>query len=158
MDIRTIQPADNEQVATLIRSILEAMGVPKIGTAYADAALDDMAMAYSVPSSVFYVVEDHEEIVACAGIAPLTGHDGSLCELQKMFVDPKARGQGLATTLLRKCMQQAVVLGLTGCYLETLPNMEPAQRMYRKMGFSYLETPLGKTGHDACSVRMLKTF
>ncbi|MET1259680.1 GNAT family N-acetyltransferase [Flagellimonas sp. DF-77] len=158
MEIRTIQPADNEQVATLIRSILETMGVPKIGTAYADAALDDMALTYSVPSSIFYVVEDQEEIVACAGIAPLAGHDGSLCELQKMYVAPKARRQGLASALLRKCMKQAVVLGFKGCYLETLPDMEPAQRMYRKMGFTYLDTPLGKTGHDACSVRMLKTF
>ena len=44
MEIRKIKKEDNGQVAHLIRSILKDMGVPKVGTAYADKApLDNYA-------------------------------------------------------------------------------------------------------------------
>ena len=40
--IREIQPNDNQQIAKVIREVLIEMGVPKVGTAYEDAALDMM--------------------------------------------------------------------------------------------------------------------
>ena len=40
--IRPIEKKDNPQVAVIIRSVLVDFGVPKVGTAYADEALDLM--------------------------------------------------------------------------------------------------------------------
>ena len=40
--IREIKTKDDGQVAKLIRAVLVEMGVPKVGTAYADKALDEM--------------------------------------------------------------------------------------------------------------------
>ena len=55
--IREITPEDNAQVAQVIRKVFEDMGVPKVGTAYADKALDDMYSNYNVPKAAYFVVE-----------------------------------------------------------------------------------------------------
>ncbi len=158
MEIRKIREADNIQVAHLIRSILEDMEVPKEGTAYADAALDNMYAAYQRSRCDFYVVDLEGEIIGCGGIAPLAHYGGNLCELQKMYVSRGHRGKGLAQKIVQTCLDTAVNFGFEGCYLETLPSMEMAQKLYLKNGFEYLKEPLGNTGHTACSVRMLKAF
>ncbi|MEO0570868.1 MAG: GNAT family N-acetyltransferase [Bacteroidota bacterium] len=158
MEIRKIRETDNQQVAFLIRSILEGMKVPKKGTAYADAALDDMYRSYQKPKSIFYVVDLQGEIIACGGIAPLEHYEGHLCELQKMYVSTVHRGKGLAQKIMLACLGAALNFGFEGCYLETLPFMEVAQMLYQKNGFKYLKEPLGNTGHTACTVRMLKEF
>ncbi len=40
--IRTIEKRDNQEIAQVIRTVLVDHGVPKVGTAYADQALDCM--------------------------------------------------------------------------------------------------------------------
>jgi putative acetyltransferase len=156
--IRPIQQKDNKAVATLIRSILGDMGVPKVGTAYADKSLDAMFEAYQRPKSTYYVLTMDKEVIGCAGIAPLKGYEGNICELQKMYVSDAYRGKGYATKILTTCLDTAKTFGYEGCYLETMPFMAAAQHLYKKSGFTYLKEPLGDTGHTACSVRMINTF
>ena len=156
--IRPIDKKDNASVARLIRQILEAMNVPKTGTAHGDITLDNMHAAYSGSRSHFFVATANDEIIGCAGIAPLQGYDGNICELQKMYVADAFRGQGLGKQLLEHCFARARQLAFDGCYLETLPEMQAAQQLYQKMGFDYIEGPLGNTGHHACTVRMLIRF
>ena len=156
--IRPILRKDNEAVATLIRGILEDMGVPKVGTAYADRSLDEMYETYQKPKCAFYVIALNNDVIGCAGIAPLEGYPGKICELQKMYISANHRGKGLATKLLDINLQKANDFGFEGCYLETMPFMEPAQNLYIKNGFDYLKEPLGDTGHSAGTVRMLKKF
>ncbi|MEX0315989.1 MAG: GNAT family N-acetyltransferase [Allomuricauda sp.] len=154
--IREITPEDNKRVAELIREILLEMGVPKVGSAYADKALDDMYETYNVPRAIYYVVEDEGQIIGCAGVAKLENYEGNICELQKMYVSPKARGKGVGAKLIAICMEKATEFGFEQCYLETMPYMKAAQKLYNKQGFEYLETRLGDTGHYACPVWMLK--
>ena len=156
--IRKIREEDNAEVASLIRSILEDMGVPKVGTAYADIALNDMFHAYDRPKAVFYVAESQRNIVGCVGIAQLEQGDEKVCELQKMYVSAAERGKGVAGRLLQHCFTAAIAHGYQSCYLETLPEMHAAQSLYKKHGFCYIDRPLGDTGHTACTVRMLKTL
>ena len=134
------------------------MGVPKVGTAYADESLDAMFETYQRQKSIFYVAENNRAIVGCGGIAPLQGYDETICELQKMYVANEQQGQGLGGKILTKCLEAAKSMGYAGCYLETMPFMDAAQRLYRKNGFDYLKAPLGNTGHSACTVRMLVNF
>ncbi|MBT5417253.1 MAG: GNAT family N-acetyltransferase, partial [Cryomorphaceae bacterium] len=46
--------------------------------------------------------------------------------------------------------------GFEKCYIETMPNMVNAQKLYLKKGFKYINGPLGNTCHNACPVWMLK--
>ena len=156
--IREIQLHDNKEVAKVIRKVLVDLGVPKVGTAYEDAALDCMFETYSAPKSAYFVVVEDHKILGCAGIAPLEGEEGTICELQKMYFLEEARGKGVGAQMMATCLQKAREFGFTQCYLETMPFMEAAQKLYVKSGFAYIDAPMGNTGHYSCPVWMLKTL
>lgn len=154
--IREIRSEDNPKVAEVIRKVLVDLGVPKIGTAYADKALDQMYEHYDKPRATYFVVEQNGAILGCAGIAQLDNHEGNICELQKMYFLEQVRGKGIGKQMITVCLDRAKEYGFEGCYLETMPYMEAAQKLYKKMGFNYIDGPIGDTGHYSCPVWMLK--
>jgi len=154
--IREIQPKDNQQIAALIRQVLVEMGVPKVGTAYEDKSLDDMHATYQDPKMQYFVVEENGTLIGGSGIAPLKGLEDEVCELQKMYFLPEARGRGIGAHMMETCLHFAKSEGFKQCYLETLPYMENARRLYARTGFKSLEKPMGDTGHYNCTMWMLK--
>lgn len=154
--IREITPDDNVQVAQVIRKVLLEMGVPKVGSAYADKTLDDMYSAYNMSKATYFVVEDNGQIIGCAGIAQLDNYEGNVCELQKMYLLEETRGRGLGSKMITICLEKAKSYGFEHCYLETMPYMKAAQKLYKKNGFEYIDAPMGNTGHYSCPVWMLK--
>ncbi len=154
--IREIKSEDNPKIAQAIRDILIEFGVPKVGTAYADTILDTLFEAYEVEKAIYYVIEKDGEIYGGAGIKQLDNFDGNVCELQKMYFLPEARGIGFGSKMMEICLQKARDFGFEQCYLETLPYMGDARKLYRKVGFKDLEKPMGDTGHYSCNLWMLK--
>lgn len=154
--IRRIEQKDNTEVASLIRNVLVEHNVPKVGTAYADVSLDWMYDKYHASKSVYYVIEDGSKILGGAGIAPLDNGPEDTCELQKMYFLAEARGKGLGEEMMRQCLEAARDFGFKRCYLETMPYMQNAQKLYLKSGFVYLDAPMGNTGHTECPVWMVK--
>ncbi|TFG73872.1 MAG: GNAT family N-acetyltransferase [Flavobacteriales bacterium] len=154
--IREICPEDNPMVAKVIRKVMEDLGVPKVGTAYADKALDHMFENYDVAKATYFVVEENGRILGCAGVAQLENYEGNVCELQKMYFLEETRGRGLGRQMMAICLERAKYFGFEKCYLETMPYMEAAQRLYVKTGFTYLDRPMGNTGHYSCPVWMIK--
>jgi len=154
--IRKIKKEDNQEVAKLIRSVFDEMEIPKVGTAYEDPCLDLMFEEYNKPQSVYLVVENEGKIVGSAGIAPLENGDPKVCELQKMYFLPETRGLGIGSKMMEKCLEKARSFGFEKCYIETMPFMHAAQKLYKKSGFEYLDAPMGNTGHCSCPVWMLK--
>ena len=154
--IREIQPKDNQGVAAVIRNVLVEMGVPKVGTAYEDKSLEDMHGTYDHPRMKYFVVEENGKLIGGAGIAPLTGAEDDICELQKMYFLPEARGRGIGAEMMQTCLNYAKSENFKHCYLETLPYMENARKLYARSGFQSLEKPMGDTGHYNCSMWMLK--
>ena len=158
MKIREIENADNIKLAVAVRKVLIEMGVPKVGTAYADAELDAMFEAYQEDRYIYYVVEQAIEILGGAGIAPLKNGDPKVCELQKMYFLPQARGKGLGKEMIHRCLDFAKANQFKQCYIETMPNMEAAQKLYLKTGFTYINHSMGDTGHSSCPIWMIKSL
>lgn len=158
MIIREIQAADNVEIAKVIRQVFIDNELPKTGTAFEDKHLDVLFDVYNQPRAIYYVVENNQKIVGGCGIAQLENGDDSICELQKMYFLPEARGIGLGAKMMKICIEKAIEFGFDSCYLETLPKMVDAQKLYKKSGFEYLEQPLGNTGHSSCPIWMLKNL
>ena len=154
--IRPIQKEDNARVAQLIREVLVEHGVPKVGTAYEDAALDCMFETYKQERATYFVVVDNSQIIGGAGIAPLANYNGNVCELQKMYFLDQARGRGIGAQMINTCIKEAQNYNYDGCYLETMPYMNAAQKLYERVGFTYVDGPMGNTGHYSCPVHMYK--
>ena len=154
--IRKIEIKDNQFVAELIRAVFDELNIPKVGTAYEDVYLDFMFEEYNKPKSVYFVVESQGRIIGSAGIAPLENEAETICELQKMYFLPETRGLGIGSQMMEKCLQAARDFGYEKCYLETMPFMLDAQKLYKKVGFEYICSPMGSTGHVSCPIWMLK--
>ena len=154
--IRPILKKDNRHIAKVIREVLIDFGVPKVGTAYADKALDALYEAYQKPRAIYFVIELDGHIIGGGGIAKLDNCDENICELQKMYFLEEARGLGLGIQMINLCIQKAKSFMFENCYLETMTYMEAAQKLYLKNGFKYIENSIGDTGHYSCPVHMLK--
>ena len=153
--IRPIELRDNAQVESLIRTCLIEFGANHAGTAWADPDLGRYSEVYSDPQTRYWVAEDDDGmIVGGVGIGPLPGAQG-VCELQKMYCLPRARGTGVAHRLMEEALAFAAQY-YKQCYLETLSNMVAAQRFYEKYGFRRVDAPPVKTAHFACDVRYLR--
>lgn len=133
------------------------MGVPKVGTAYEDKSLDDMYSYYDHPAMKYFVVIENDKIIGSAGIGPLPG-EPEVCELQKMYFLPEARGRGIGAEMMQICLNYAKEAGYKKCYLETMPYMEHARKLYARTGFQPLNGPMGNTGHYNCSVWMIRSL
>ena len=154
--IREIEGRDNVAVGNLIRQVLVELGAPKVGTAYEDKSLDILSEVYEKDNAIYFVAEIDGSIVGGAGISQLENTTDNICELQKMYFLPEARGRGLGTKMMQKCLFTAKNLGYEKCYLETLPYMKSAVTLYEKTGFKALDEPLGETGHYSCTEWMIK--
>ena len=110
---------------------------------------------YNTEGNKYWVATDeNDKIIGGVGIGKLEGVDG-VCELQKMYCVPEARGTGVA----HKLMEIALIYAkkyYSRCYLETLENMVAAQKFYEKYGFTRIYEPIVKTEHFACDVRYIK--
>ena len=152
--IRPIEKRDDAKVEAIIRSCLIEYGANHEGTAWADPDLCRFSEIYCTEGNAYFVAEDeHGRVVGGVGIGDMPGTDG-VCELQKMYCLPEARGTGLAHELITLALNYARPY-YRRVYLETLPNMHRAQRFYEKHGFSRCG-PIGNTAHFACDVRYSK--
>ena len=150
VSLRPIRKSDNAPIAAVIRSVMPEFGADGPGFALHDPEVDFMHQTYSRPRHSYFVLDKSGQIVGGGGIAPLKGGEAGICELQKMYLLPEARGFGLGESLLRACLESAKRLGFTTCYLETTSKMIQAQSLYQKLGFSSLCGPQGATGHGGC--------
>lgn len=156
--LREIAPNDNLKIATVIRNVFEELDAPKVGTAYADPHLNTLFEVYQDENEIYFVVEKDEIILGGCGIGKLIDAEIKICELQKMYLAKEARGKGIAKELMQKCLTFAKQAGYDKCYIETLPFMKDAQKLYVKSGFTYIDGPMGSTGHNACDVFMIKNL
>jgi putative acetyltransferase len=155
IEIRRIEGEDNAALAQIIRSTLEEFGANHPGTVYFDEATDHLYETFRQEGSVYFVAESAKEIFGGGGIFPSPGLPPGTCELVKMYLLPQARGLGLGSALISRCIEWARQYGYKHIYLETMPELKLALRTYQKFGFHYLNAPLGNTGHFGCELWML---
>lgn len=151
--IREIEKKDNKAVENVIRTCLIEYGGNHEGTAWADPDLGRFSEIYQGEGNKYWVAEDENgKIVGGTGIGNL---ENGICELQKMYCLPEARGTGVAHKLMQLALDYAKK-HYKSCYLETLDNMVRAQRFYEKYGFVRVDKPVVITEHYACEVKYLK--
>ncbi len=154
--INAIQIKDNAALAIIIRNALKEFGADKPGTVYYDESTDHLFELFRQEKAAYFVVAEDRKILGGAGIYPTEGLSKDTCELVKMYLSPGARGKGLAKLLMQQCLQAAKENGFAKVYIETMPELSTAVGMYEKFGFTYLQQPLGNSGHCGCDIWMLK--
>ena len=154
--IRNIQPQDNPYLSKIVKDTLAEFGANHPNTVYYDPTTDALFEMFQKKGAAYFVTEINDEIVGGGGIYPTDGLPADTCELVKMYLLPPARGTGLGRTLIEKCLVYAKEAGYKQVYLESMPELKQALKVYARFGFEYLKSPMGNSGHTGCSLWMLK--
>lgn len=154
--IRPITNTDNNALALIIRATLTEFKANKLGTVYFDPTTDDLFSLFQTIKSAYYVAVLNDKIVGGCGIFPTTNLPEGCSELVKFYLTTSARGKGIGKALMLKCFEKANQLGYKQLYLESMPELAIAVGMYKKMGFTTLNKPLGNSGHFGCDIWMVK--
>ncbi len=156
IQIRNIRPSDNPYLAKIVKDTLAEFGANHPNTVYYDPTTDALFELFQKKGAAYFVAEMDQEIVGGGGIYPTDGLPADTCELVKMYLLPHARGSGLGRTLIEKCLAIAKEYGYKQVYLESMPELKQALKVYAKFGFEYLKGPMGNSGHTGCSLWMLR--
>ncbi len=156
--LREITEKDNEAMALIIRKALEEHGVARPGTVYTDPTTDDLYSLFKKEGSVYFVLEFEQKIVGGCGVYPTTGLPEGCAELVKLYTNREVRGKGFGALLMESSALAAKEMDYKQLYLETLPELAQAVSLYERLGYKKLDTPLGESGHFACSIWMLKVL
>ena len=142
-DIRVATRDDLPRIRELVRSYVEWIALD-LAFQEIEAEIDGLPGDYAPPRGVLLVAG--EPAVAMIALRPL---DDVTAEMKRLYVDPSARGLGLARTLILRLMDEARGLGYREMRLDTLPMMGDAQKLYVALGFEdippYYDTPIAGT-------------
>ncbi|MDA3822618.1 MAG: GNAT family N-acetyltransferase [Bacteroidales bacterium] len=158
INIRQIKKEDDLILGEVIRGCFLDYDANQTGTVFADKVIDQLSVSFSGERSAYFVLEEDGVIMGGAGIQALKGESQDICELQKMYIRKEARGRGLGKTLLEKCIEFAREESFKTCYLESLPELKDALKMYERNGFNYIDHRMGNTGYFGCTLFMKLTL
>jgi len=108
-----------------------------------DDEVANLEHKYAPPAGALYIALIDGEAAGCVGIKKINDTD---CELKRLYVRPRYRGRGLGSTLTRLAIQRAKEIGYKAMFLDTLPGLQSAVKMYKGLGFeeiaSYNGSPM----------------
>ncbi len=154
--IRPVRRADDLLLGEIIRGCFLDYDATQQGTVFSDSVIDRLSEEFSGERKAYFVLESEGVVMGGSGIQQLKGGGPDICELQKMYLKREARGRGFGRALLERCLAFAKKEGFTVCYLESLPELKDALKMYERAGFRYIPERRGQTGYYGCTRFMQK--
>ena len=112
-----------------------------------DDEKENPSLKYALPDGRLYLdVSDDGIARGCIALRKLSDGKG---EVKRLYVRPEYRGNGIATALVERIVEDARNIGYKELYLDTLPELESAVRLYKSFGFEetgqYNDSPVDKT-------------
>lgn len=153
---REIEKRDNPAIAEVIRSSLEEFGENKPGTVYTDPTTDQLFELFQTKGATYFVALDGEKIIGGCGIFPTKGLPKGYAELVKLYLARDYRKTGIGKALMQKSIDHAKKLNYSHLYLESIPSLNNAVHLYRKLGFEEIDRRMGDSGHFRCNLWMVR--
>lgn len=101
-----------------------------------EAELEDVEKKYGLPEGRLYLAYWDGGLAGCIGLRKI---DEQLCEMKRLYVRPQYRSRHIGRILVEKVIEEARGMGYDGILLDTLPFLEDAIRMYKRVGFYEIE-------------------
>ncbi|HEY2068519.1 MAG TPA: GNAT family N-acetyltransferase [Rhizomicrobium sp.] len=143
---RAAGPTDLADVEALFRDYADGLSVD---LAYQDFAgeLASLPGAYAPPRGAILIARVDDRAVGCVAMRPMS--QPGACEMKRLHVREATRGTGLGRALAEAIIDTARAAGYRCLRLDTLPDMQAAQALYRALGFepipAYYDTPVSGT-------------
>jgi putative acetyltransferase len=88
--------------------------------------------SYAPPQGRLLLAFSDGNLAGCVGLRPL---GQGACEMKRLYVRPAFRSLGLGRMLAERIVSEARIAGYRRMRLDSLPAMETALTLYRRMGF-----------------------
>ena len=143
---QAVTPAQIAQVRELFLEYAQSLGFSLCFQNF-DQELAGLPGDYAPPSGRLLLAELGGEAAGCVALHQL---EPGICEMKRLYLRPKFRGQGLGRILAEAIIAEARQMGYQRMRLDTVgPVMKDAVAMYRKLGFReiapYRENPMAGT-------------
>jgi ribosomal protein S18 acetylase RimI-like enzyme len=142
----TIEQAVSEEAVLQTRRLFEEYSASVgVDLCFQDFAreLETLPGDYTPPAGRLLLARDDEEAAGCIALRPI---DGEICEMKRLYVRPTFRGSGLGRMLVDRIISEARQAGYRQMRLDSLPTMQAAISLYRRLGFrdipSYRANPV----------------
>jgi putative acetyltransferase len=123
-----------EIASAIIFSVLNEYGIGGF-THHSDESLNQIEESFA--GGYFGLIKNEEdEMVGTFGLYKLSETN---CEIRKMYLLPKARGNGLGKWMVWFLIEKAKELGFRKIELDTASVLLEAIELYKKMGFKEVE-------------------
>jgi len=118
------------------------------------AELSNLPGMYGPPGGRLLLARLGDDFVACVGVRSLSG---GTCEMKRLYVRDRARGQGLGRAMAIAAIAAARELGYARMVLDTLGSMTSARALYSSLGFCdiapYYDNPNADVKYLALNLR-----
>ena len=124
-------PAAVETARGLFREYQEALGVDLSFQDF-ETEVRELPGEYTPPRGRLLLALENGAPAGCVAMRPLTS---DTCEMKRLYVRPEYRAASLGRQLAERVIAEARSIGYQRMYLDTLPTMSGAQRLYERLGF-----------------------
>jgi putative acetyltransferase len=130
--LQAVTPVQIAQARELFLEYAESLGFSLCFQNF-DQELAELLGDYAPPGGRLLLAEFDNELAGCVALHKF---DGDICEMKRLYLRPKFRGQGLGRVLAEAIIAEARQIGYLRMRLDTVgPVMKDAVAMYRKLGF-----------------------
>ena len=123
------------QVRALLIEYQAALGVDLSFQGFGDE-LATLPGHYAAPEGALIAAFADAMLAGCCAVRPLAN---GACELKRLWVRPDFRHRGIGQQLIGDAIQAARGAGHDRMVLDTMPHMDQARRLYRRLGFATVE-------------------
>ena len=102
-----------------------------------DDEISCLESKYGLPYGRLYIAFYENQVAGCIALRQI---DDRRCEMKRLYVRKQYRCRGIGKTLAQKVISDAKEIGYSEMLLDTLPFLEDAIKMYKKMGFYEIES------------------
>lgn len=98
--------------------------------------IENLEDKYGLPYGRLYIAFYENQVAGCIALRKL---NDTRCEMKRLYVKPEFRNRGIAKTLIERVIRDAKDIGYSSILLDTLPFLQTAIKMYKKLGFYEIE-------------------
>ena len=133
--LHAASPADLRETRTLFEEYAAALEHDLSFQGFQEE-LATLPGKYARPDGRLLLASWDDALAGCVALRPL---ESGTCELKRLYVRPAFRAKRIGRTLAERVIQEAREAGYRKVRLDTLPSMNSAFTLYRRLGFHPIE-------------------